>query len=415
MTALTAAARLSPQPRVHRRALRVAVLAPPWITVPPPGYGGIEAVVALLCDELVARGHTVALFAAPGSHSVAEVHTPLERTHANEIGSSLHESDHVGMVYDAVDSAAANGRPFDVVHDHSGFTAVAMASRVSAPVVHTLHAPFNDETRPFYTRHGHKVRLVGISRYQLEHAPPGVHVADVVPNPIRVDDWPFRADKDDYLLWMGRMDPAKGAQRAIAAARHAGIRLVLAGPVQRGQENYFRSEIVPALDGTMIRYVGEVGGALRKELFARAKAFVMPIRWAEPFGMVMVEALACGTPVLAFPEGAASEIVIDGENGFLVADEQAMAAAIGSLDAIDPARCRDSVASRYDVNIVVDGYEAVYDRAIRALKHPAPLDRADQPISEADCTADSASRGVAQAPVRQHAKLPARTRGTSLR
>jgi glycosyltransferase involved in cell wall biosynthesis len=209
-----------------------------------------------------------------------------------------------------------------------------------------------------------------------------VHVADVVPNPIRVEEWPLVEAKDDYLLWMGRMDPAKGAQRAIAVARQAGIRLVLAGPVQPGQEDYFRREIEPALDGNMIRYVGEVAGARRKELFAHAKAFVMPIRWAEPFGMVMVEALACGTPVLAFREGAASEIVIDGENGFLVADEQAMADAIGGLGAIEAIRCRESVATRYDITIVADGYQAVYDRAIREPKHPARFDRHGQDAAQ---------------------------------
>jgi len=352
--------------------LRVAVLAPPWITVPPPGYGGIEAVVALLCEGLVAKGHDVTLFAAPGSRSAAEVCSPLEDTHADQIGSALYESDHVAASYDAIDRAGAEGRPFDVLHDHSGYTAVAMADRVSVPVVHTVHGPFNKETKPFYQRHGHKVRLVAISRYQLEHAPAGVRVGDVVPNPIRAEDWPFATDKDDYLLWMGRMDPAKGAQRAIAAALAAGTRLVLAGPVQPGQEEYFRNEIEPHVDGRKVVFVGEVGGVHRKQLFARAKAFLMPIRWPEPFGMVMVEALACGTPVIAFPEGAASEIVIDGENGFHVADEAAMAEATRRLDAIDPARCRESVASRYDPAVVADGYEAVYSRAIRAAARRIP-------------------------------------------
>ncbi len=366
MTKLSAHQTLTALPPAERKSLRVAVVAPPWIPVPPPGYGGIEAVVALVCQELVARGHDVTLFAAPGSRSAARVYSPLHETHADQIGSSLYESDHVGTAYDVVDRAAAEDRPFDVVHDHSGFTAVAMADRVSAPVVHTLHAPFNDETRPFYQRHGHKARLVAISRFQLEHAPPGVQVADVAPNPIRVEDWPFRADKDDYMLWMGRMDPVKGAHLAIKAAQAAGTKLVLAGPVQPGQQEYFRSEIEPHIDGHAVVFLGEVRGVHRKELFARAKAFVMPIRWAEPFGMVMVEALACGTPVIAFPEGAASEIVIDGENGFHVADEQSMAAAVGLLDAINPARCRESVTSRYDAAIVADCYEAVYDHAIRA-------------------------------------------------
>ncbi|MFI4985488.1 MAG: glycosyltransferase [Solirubrobacterales bacterium] len=364
--------RLPTLSRVERAALRIAVLAPPWIPVPPPGYGGIEAVVALLCEELVARGHDVTLFAAPSSRSAAQVLSPLQGTHADQIGSSLYESDHVATAYDAVDRAGTDGRPFDVVHDHSGFTAVAMADRVSAPVVHTMHAPFDDQTRPFYERHGHKARLVAISRYQLEHAPPGVCVADVVHNPIRVEDWPLCEGNDDYLLWMGRMDPAKGAHRAIAAARAAGIRLVLAGPVQPGQEEYFRSKIEPHVDGRKVEFVGEVGGLRRKELFAHAKAFVMPIRWAEPFGMVMVEALACGTPVIAFPEGAAGEIVIDGENGFHVTDEQAMAEAVGRVGEIDPMRCRDSVAARFDATIVASGYEAVYARAIRARTDRAP-------------------------------------------
>ncbi len=363
MNAPSAATSLDRLSRVARRALRIAVLAPPWIPVPPPAYGGIEAVVALLCDELAARGHEVTLFAAPGSHSAARVCAPLEDAHTDQIGSSLFEADHVASAYDALERAAFEGEPFDVVHDHSGFTAVAMAHYLSVPVVHTLHAPFNDETRPFYRRHGHKARLVAISHSQLEQAPSGVRVADAVPNPLRVEDWPFCDSKDDYLLWMGRMDPVKGAHRAIAVARRCGKRLVLAGPVQPGQREYFEHEIEPHLDGEQILFAGEVEGQRSKELFARATALLMPIRWAEPFGMVMVEALACGTPVLAFPEGAASEIVIHGENGFHVADEQEMADAIDQLHAIDPQRCRESVAERYDPAIVADGYEAVYEHA----------------------------------------------------
>jgi glycosyltransferase involved in cell wall biosynthesis len=342
------------------------MIAPPWIPVPPSAYRGIEAVVSLLADELTLRGHDVMLLAAPGSRSAARVRSPLESGHADRIGWSLYEADHVGSAYDAVDDAVIAGQPFDVVHDHSGFTAVAMAPRSPIPVVHTLHAPFNDDIRPFYARHGHKVRLVAISRFQLEHAPPGVRIEDVVPNPIRVEDWPFREGKDEYLLWVGRFDPVKGAHRAIRVAHQAGISLVLAGPVQPGQEEYFARDIEPQIDGEQVLYLQEVFGARRKELFARAKALLMPIRWAEPFGLVMIEALVCGTPVLAFPEGAVSEIVIDGENGFQVADEQEMTAAIGLLDQIDPLRCRESVASRYDVAIIAERYEAVYERAIRA-------------------------------------------------
>jgi glycosyltransferase involved in cell wall biosynthesis len=348
-------------------SLRVAVVAPPWMPVPPAGYGGIEAVVALLCEGLVARGHEVTLFAAPGSRSTARVRALLESAQPDTIGCALHESDHVGSAFDAIEAAAAGGGGFDVVHDHCAYTAVALAPRVSAPVVHTLHNPFSPERARFYRRHAHKVQLVAISRSQRERAPMGVRVAAVVPNPIAVERWPLVTAKDDYLLWIGRMDPVKGAHRAIAVARRTGRPLVLAGPVQKGQPGqaeYFRELVEPHIDDRQVRYVREVGGAAKQQLFARAAALLMPIRWDEPFGLVMIEALACGTPVIAFPEGAAREIVIDGHNGMLVADEAEMARAVSQLDRIDPAICRESARERYDLAVTARGYEAVYRRAI---------------------------------------------------
>jgi glycosyltransferase involved in cell wall biosynthesis len=165
----------------------------------------------------------------------------------------------------------------------------------------------------------------------------------------------------------------KGAHRAIEAARLAGRPLVLAGPVQTGQEQYFRELVEPHIDGRKVRYVGEIGGRAKLELFANAAALLMPVRWREPFGIVMVEALACGTPVIAFREGAAAEIVIDGENGKLVADEAEMARAVERLESIDPERCRASVAERYDVSVTVAGYEHVYRRAIAAYRRRHPL------------------------------------------
>jgi len=353
--------------------LRIAVLAPPWIPVPPPGYGGIEAVVALLCEALVQRGHEVMLFAAPGSRSAARVYPLLQDAHPDEIGSSLFESDHVARAWGQIESAAERGVPFDVLHDHSGFTAVAMADRVAVPVVHTVHGPFDRATAPFYRRHGHKALLVALSGTQAESAPAGVRIAAVVSNPVRVDSWPLRTQKQDYVLWVGRMDPVKGAHRAIEAARSAGRRLVLAGPVQSGQEDYFRERVEPYVDGRRVRYVGEVAGVAKQELYANAAALLMPVRWQEPFGMVMVEALACGTPVIAFPEGAAAEIVIDGQNGMLVSDEAGMARAIGQVGRIDAARCRASAAERYDVSVSAAGYERVYHQAIDRRRRPGIL------------------------------------------
>jgi Glycosyl transferases group 1 len=233
----------------------------------------------------------------------------------------------------------------------------------------------------------------------------------VVPNPIRVEDWPFHEHKDDYLLWMGRMDPVKGARSQPRAWQAS-------GSCSRGRCNPGRRTTSAARSrctstatwcGSSARWAARA----ERELFARAKAFVMPIRWAEPFGMVMVEALACGTPVIAFSEGAASEIVIDGQNGVLVADEQAMADAIGWLGAIDPLGCRESVASRYDIGIVADGYETVYRRAAGLRELPALPRREEREellVSPADEIAKSAARGGSEGGgvgLRGLAELPA--------
>lgn len=362
---------------VKRTALRIAMLAPPWIEVPPVGYGGIEHVVDLLCRQLVRRGHSVTLFAAPGTRSRATVCPLLDSPHPEAIGEALFEADHVAQAFEEIDLAATAGMPFDLVHDHCGFTALAMADRIATPLLHTLHGPFTEATSRFYARHGHKAAIVAISHTQLADAPPELAGSTVISNPIAVGDWPLRRRKDDYLLWVGRVTTEKGPHRAIDAARRAGRRLVLAGPIQPGQEEFFNAEVRPRLDGDRVIFIGEVGGARKRELFARAAALLMPIRWPEPFGMVMIEALACGTPVVAFPEGAATEIVADGENGFLVDDEDEMAATIPELKALDPGRCRASVA-RYSADRVAGKYEAVYrqiasgvpseERAVHGLK-----------------------------------------------
>ncbi len=342
------------------------MLAPPWISVPPLGYGGVESVVSSLTESLVRRGHAVTLFCAPGSTSRANVVTLLDTSHPDEIERALYEVDHVGRAFDEIDDPT-NGNPFDVVHDHCGFTALAMANRIDTPLVHTLHGPFTADTAPFYTRHGHKAALVGISQAQLSSAPPGLGPIRSIPNPIDLRAWPLQERKGDYLLWIGRMTPEKGPHRAIAATRAAGVPLVLAGVIQPGQQAFFDREIAPHLDGQQVRFVGEVGGSAKRSLFALARGLLMPIRWDEPFGMVMVEALACGTPVIAFPEGAVPEVVIDGTTGFLVEDEGAMAAAIGQLPRIDSRACRAWVSRHCDVDVVAAAYERIY----RSVARPA--------------------------------------------
>jgi glycosyltransferase involved in cell wall biosynthesis len=338
------------------------MLAPPWISVPPPGYGGVEAVVSVLSEALVRRGNDVTLFCAPGSTSSARVVTLLEEAHPDEIERSLFEVDHVARAFAAIDLARESLR-FDVVHDHCGFTALAMADRLDTPLVHTLHGQFTDATAAFYKRHESKATLVAISRAQRAKAPQSMRGAAVIPNPIDVRGWPLQERKQDYVLWIGRMTAEKGPHRAIAAAREAGVPLVLAGVIQPGQQSFFDREVAPHIDGDRVSFLGEVGGAPKRSLFAGARALLMPISWEEPFGMVMVEALACGTPVIAFPAGAARELVLDGHTGFLVRDESAMASAIGRLGSIAASDCRAWVAEHCDVDVVAEAYESAYRAA----------------------------------------------------
>ncbi|MCW3063598.1 MAG: glycosyltransferase family 4 protein [Solirubrobacterales bacterium] len=349
------------------RPLRIAMLAPPWIPIPPPGYGGIEFVVQLLTDALVARGHDVELFCAPGSSSRAKVRTLLPAAHPDSIERALFEADHVARAFAAFDAAAGAGEPFDVVHDHCGYTTLAMADRQRTPVTHTVHGPFDDDTSDFYSHHARKGLIVCISHSQAAMAPPAVEVGAVAHNPIDVAAWPVGQSKQDYLLWLGRFVAEKGPQRAIDVARATGRPLILAGTVQPRHERFFATEISPHIDGEQIRFVGEVGGARKQRLFADAYAFLMPITWPEPFGMVMVESLAAGTPVIAFNHGAAPEIVEHGKTGFLVEDEQEMAAVVEQAGTIDPADCRRG-AERFAPDRVAARYEAAYHAAIAAGK-----------------------------------------------
>ncbi|MFP5361437.1 MAG: glycosyltransferase family 4 protein [Thermoleophilia bacterium] len=341
------------------------MLAPPWIPVPPPAYGGIEQVVELLARELADRGHRVTLFAPPGSRSPAAVEEVLERSHPQEIEMALFEADNAARCFDRIDAAAATGEPFHIVHDHSGFVALAFANRLRTPLVHTLHGPFTDDTRAFYAQHGGKGNAIALSEHQRRQAPEAVRVAATIPNPIVVDAFPFRADHDGYLLWIGRVNDDKGPQRAIAAARAAAMPLLLAGPVQPGQEEFFAAQVRPHVDGDRVRYVGELGDE-KKQLYAGAAALLMPIRWPEPFGLVMTEAMACGTPVIAFPEGSSPELVVDGETGYIVDDEAQMAAAVARLGEIDPACCRASASRRFDVKQVGAAHERVYRSVVAA-------------------------------------------------
>jgi glycosyltransferase involved in cell wall biosynthesis len=336
--------------------MRIAQIAPPWIAVPPEGYGGTEWVVKHLCDGLVARGHEVHLYATGDSDTAAELHSLFPSQMPGEIGRTPYDARHVAWALDEV----ARERDFDVVHDHSGFLGIAFGGGLRARMVHTVHCAFDPAAYGFYEQFRAAVGYVSISDFQRTLAPAGMRWAATVYNALPVDGWPYRESKDDYLLAFGRVCEDKGFHLAIDIARRTGMRLLMAGVVQEWYRDYYERFIAPEVDNEQIVYLGEVSDAQKRELFAGARAFVFPILWPEPFGIVMIEAMAAGTPVIALRNGSVPEVVPEGVGGFVCDDVDAMVAAVGRLDEIDPAACRASVAERFSVDAMAAAYEAVY-------------------------------------------------------
>jgi glycosyltransferase involved in cell wall biosynthesis len=344
--------------------MRIAVIAPPWYRVPPKGYGGIEWVVALLADGLSDRGHEVTLFAPPGSETEARLVPPLAEVPPQEaIGDPWYEAAHAVSAY-------GRAREFDVVHDHTGPVGVSMGAMSGCSTVHTLHGPFTDEATMLYERIARRLWFVAISESQRSYAPENLRWAGVVYNGIPMDRYPFRTDKADFLFFLGRADEEKAPHLAIQAARRAGRRLVLCATTKNERERSYWAEQVEPLLGDDVEVEGEVSHERKAELLSRAAALLFPIQWPEPFGLVMTEAMACGTPVVAWRNGSVPEVVADGETGFVVGSVAEMAAAVARVGELDPHAMRAAVQERFSAEAMVAGYERAYERALAGERAP---------------------------------------------
>ncbi|MBS4730716.1 glycosyltransferase family 4 protein [Mycobacterium sp. SM1] len=344
--------------------LRVALVAPPYFDVPPRSYGGVEAVVADLADALVARGHDVTVLGAGEPGTTARFLALWERPIGERLGEPYPEIMHALKVRSAIAQLAA-GHGLDIVHDHT-FAGVLNAPsyhRLGVSTVVTVHGPLDNDLYPYYRELGDDVALVAISDRQRELAPDLSWVGRVH-NALRVEHWPFRADKGDYALFLGRFAPYKGAHLALRAAHQAGIPLVLAGKCSEPSEKAYFHERVCQLLTDHDRLVGEADAASKRNLLAGARCLLFPIRWEEPFGIVMIEAMACGTPVVALRGGAVAEIVVDGVTGFICDDPADLAGLIARASTIDPAACRAHVAANFGVRQFGSSYERIYRRAL---------------------------------------------------
>jgi glycosyltransferase involved in cell wall biosynthesis len=336
------------------------MISPPWIAVPPRGYGGIEWVVHLLTEELVHRGHDVTLFATGDSATEADLRWVFATGTTSMMHQTRPDAMHVGSAFRHVVSEARAGRPYDVVHDHSAWLGVAFAKTIDAPIVHTIHGAFIQANREFYRAFRDHAAFVTISEYQQRDFSE-IPYAGCVPNAVDIDGFPFRDAKEDYTVCLGRIARDKGQGIAVQVAREIGVPLVLAGKVDPGDDTaYFEEAVLPFVDGDLIRFEGEVPDDRKRELLAGARAFLFPIQWPEPFGLVMVEAMACGTPVIAFRNGAVPEVIAEGESGFIVDSREEMAEAIKRTAEIPAERCRDYARSRFAPAVMTDAYERIY-------------------------------------------------------
>jgi glycosyltransferase involved in cell wall biosynthesis len=348
--------------------VRVALVAPPWLPVPPPAYGGTEAVLDTLARGLAAAGHEVLLYTTGDSTCPVPRDHEFERAVGVGRGGTPAELRHVASAYRAI-----SGAGFDIVHDHTLVGPVYVDRFPWLPVVTTNHSPFEPDLGPFYRAVSERVPVIAISLHQASTAP-GVHLAGVIHHGVDPERFPVGDGGGGYALFLGRMSPDKGVHLAIRVARAAGVPLRIAARTSEPAEEEFFSAVVRPQLGADVEFLGEVGGADKLALLGEAACLLNPITWPEPFGMVMVEALATGTPVVATPFGAVPEIVTDGVTGYIRADELALSAALMEVERLDRGACRQEVVARFSAARMVAEHVAVY-ATVSASRLPAGPER----------------------------------------
>jgi glycosyltransferase involved in cell wall biosynthesis len=336
--------------------LRIAQVAPLATAVTSDSTGSIEQLVWQLTEALVRRGHDVTLFAAGDSQTSGRLHAAYPRGYeeADDLWNwAFHEAMHVA-------SAFERAGDFDVIHSHVYHEALPFTRLVRTPVVHSYHVLPDEDVARVFGRYP-EAHVVAISHYQRGIFAGNPDVA-VVHHGIDTKAFPFNPKGGDYLLFLGRVFRDKGAAEAIQLARRTGRRLLLAGPRDDQDEGYFEAEVAPLLDGPGVEYIGPVSLRERLPLLAGAAALLYPILAPEPFGLVVIEALACGTPVLATDLGAVPELLENGVTGYYTGDWRELADRIPEALALDRARIRQEAVARFDYGRMVDEYEKVYQR-----------------------------------------------------
>jgi glycosyltransferase involved in cell wall biosynthesis len=342
----------------HRR-LRIAQVAPLYESVPPKLYGGTERVVAYLTEELVQRGHEVTLFASGDSTVTANIESmqpaSLRVSGLVPWGASFH----LAMLSEVFD----NAERFDIIHCHLDYWSFPFARLVKTPTVTTLHGRLDIKELLDVYRYYSEIPVISISNAQ--RAPlPELNWMNTVYHGLPRRPLRFSAEPGKYLAFLGRIAPEKRPDLAIEVARRAGIPLRIAAKVDDADRAYFESTIRPLLGGGNVEFIGEIGEHEKSEFLGNAAALLFPVDWPEPFGLVMIEALACGTPIIAKPCGSVPEILRDGVTGFLATDLDSFVSAVGKIPTLSRQKCREEFETRFTADVMTANYERIYYRLV---------------------------------------------------
>jgi glycosyltransferase involved in cell wall biosynthesis len=351
--------------------MKIAQVSPLIESVPPRGYGGIERVVHYLTEELVARGHEVTLFASGDSKTSADLVSVTNR-------SLRHDGNHQEPLYWHMIQMAEIVRladKFDIVHFHIDTLHYALWRNITTPQVTTLHHRTDNEELKTLYREYDDMSIISISDSQRKPIP-HAKWAGTVYNGVPRENYTFCGSHGEYFAFLGRLAPEKGPEVAIEIAKRSNTPLKIAAKIDRVDQKYFTEIIEPLLDHPLIEFIGEVNEKEKDEFLGNAKALLFPINWPEPFGLVMTESMACGTPVIAFRRGSVEEIIVDGKTGFIVDNvEQALEATM-ALETIDRKNCRTHFEEKFSVSVMTDGYLEIY----RNLTHDSETPRWTVPI-----------------------------------